>query len=67
MFGSGKKKNAAKKAYEIAYALFRISAKISEAGIKRRLESYGMDLLISVNAEEYGNAAKARCRDRCSC
>jgi hypothetical protein len=59
MFESGKKKNAAKKAYEIAYALFRISARISESGVKERLESQAMDLLISANAEEYGNAAKA--------
>ena len=58
MFGSGKNKNAAKKAYEIAYALFRVSAKISESVIKERLESRAMDLLTSVNAEEYGNAAK---------
>jgi hypothetical protein len=58
MFESGKKKNAAKKAYEIAYALFRISAKISELGIKEKLESRALDLLISANAEEYGNAAK---------
>jgi hypothetical protein len=57
MFESGKKKNAAKKAYEIAYALFRISAKISELGIKEKLESQALDLLISANAEEYGNAA----------
>jgi hypothetical protein len=58
MFESGKKKNAAKKAYEIAYALFRISAKISELGIKEKLESRALDLLISANAEEYDNAAK---------
>jgi hypothetical protein len=59
MFGSGKKGNAAKKAYEIAYALFRVSAKIAELGIKEKLESQAIDLLISTNAEEYGNAAKA--------
>jgi hypothetical protein len=58
MFESGKKKNAAKKAYEIAYALFRISAKISEAGIKERLESQAIDLLVSANAGEYDSAAK---------
>jgi hypothetical protein len=58
MFESGKKGYAAKKAYEIAYALFRISAKIAESGVKDRLESQAMDLLISANAEEYGNAAK---------
>jgi hypothetical protein len=58
MFESGKKGYAAKKAYEIAYALFRISAKIAESGVKDRLELQAMDLLISANAEEYGNAAK---------
>ncbi len=58
MFDSGKKGNAAKKAYEIAYALFRISTKISESSIKEKIESQAIDLLISVNAEEYGNAAK---------
>ena len=59
MFGSGKKKNAAKKAYEMAYALFRISARIAEASVKEKLESYGIDLLVSVNTEEYGDAATA--------
>jgi hypothetical protein len=59
MFESGKKGHAAKKAYEIAYALFRISAKISESSIKEKLELQAIDLLISTNAEEYGNAAKA--------
>jgi hypothetical protein len=59
MFESGKKGNAAKKAYEIAYALFRISAKMAESGIKEKLESQAIDLLISANAEKYGDAAKA--------
>jgi hypothetical protein len=58
MFGSGKKGNAAKKAYEIAYALFRISAKIAESSVKEKIESQAIDLLISANAEEYGGAAK---------
>jgi hypothetical protein len=59
MFESGKKGNAAKKAYEIAYALFRISAKIAESGIKEKIETQAIDLLISINGEEYGNAAKS--------
>jgi DNA-binding HxlR family transcriptional regulator len=59
MFESGKRGNAAKKAYEIAYALFRISTKISESSIKEKIESHAIDLLISVNSEEYGNAAKS--------
>ena len=59
MFESGKKRNAAKKAYEIAYALFRVSAKIEEASIKGRLESEAVNLLISANAGSYGNAANA--------
>jgi hypothetical protein len=59
MFGSGKKKNAAKKAYEMAYALFRVSAKIEESSVKEKLESFAINLLVSVNVEEYGNAAKA--------
>ena len=59
MFESGKKRNAAKKAYEIAYALFRVSAKIEEASIKGRLESEAVNLLISGNAGSYGNAANS--------
>jgi DeoR-like protein with HTH domain len=59
MFESGKKGNAAKKAYEIAYALFRISAKIAESSIKEMVESKAIDLLVFVNAEEYDSAAKA--------
>jgi len=59
MFESGKKGDAAKKAYEIAYALFRMSAKISEGSIRGKLESYSIDLLTSVNAEEYSEAARA--------
>ena len=59
MFGSGKKKNAAKKAYEMAYALFRISAKIAESSVKEKLESCGIELLVSMNTEEYDEAAKA--------
>jgi len=58
MFGTGKKGNAAKKAYEIAYALFRVSAKIAESSVKEKLESEAINLLISANAEDYGNAAK---------
>lgn len=59
MFESGKKGNAAKKAYEIAYALFRISAKIAESSIKEKIESEAIDLLISANAENYGKAARS--------
>ena len=59
MFESGKKRNAAKKAYEIAYALFRVSAKVEEVSIKGRLESEAVNLLISANAGSYGNAANA--------
>lgn len=58
MFESGSKGKAAKKAYEIAYALFRISAKISESSVKEKLESKAIDLLVLVNAEEYGSAIK---------
>jgi hypothetical protein len=59
MFETGKKRNAAKKAYEIAYALFRVSANLEEASVKERLGSAAIDLLISANAEEYGNAARS--------
>ncbi len=55
----GRKWNVAKKAYEIAYALFRISAKIVASSVKEKLESQAIELLFSVNTEEYGNAAKA--------
>jgi hypothetical protein len=58
MFGSGKKGNAAKKAYEIAYALFRISANISELSVKERLESQAIDLLVATNSEAFENTAK---------
>ena len=59
MFETGKKEKAAKRAYEIAYAIFRIAAKFDDAGIRGRFESYAIDLLISAKTEEYGNAAKA--------
>jgi len=59
MFETGKKEKAAKRAYEIAYAIFRIAAKFDDAGIRGRFESYAIDLLISAKTEEYGNAAKS--------
>ena len=59
MFETGKKGNAAKKAYEIAYAIFRVAAKMEESGVKKQIESQALALLVSANAEEYGNAAKA--------
>lgn len=59
MFESGKKGNAAKKAYEIAYALFRVSAKMEESSVKKQIESQALALLVAANAEEYSNAAKA--------
>lgn len=58
MFESGKKGNAAKKAYEIAYALFRVSAKISESSVKDNLESRAIDLLVAANTESFDHAAK---------
>jgi DNA-binding HxlR family transcriptional regulator len=58
MFESGKKRNAAKKAYEIAYALFRISAKISESSVKDALESRAIELLTATNTEAFDRAAK---------
>lgn len=59
MFETGKRENAAKKAYEIAYAIFRISAKFDDRGIKERIQSYAVDLLVSAKTDEYGNAAKS--------
>jgi DeoR-like helix-turn-helix domain len=58
MFESGKKGNAAKKAYEIAYALFRISAKILEPSVRGGLESRAIDLLVAANTEAFDDAAK---------
>ena len=58
MFESGKKGNAAKKAYEIAYALFRIAAKISESSVKEKLESCAIDLLVAANIDAFDDAAK---------
>lgn len=55
---SSKNDFALKKAYEIAYAVFRIAANIKEPVLARQLKNSGALVLGSVVREKYGDALK---------
>ena len=55
---SGKNRAHIKKAYEIAYAAFRIAAKMGEHEFAEQLKNAGISLLGSVAVDDYGSAKR---------
>ena len=58
MSTSGKRGEINKKAYELVYALSRISVKILDQNISRKISELGIELLVATLACEYEDAGK---------